>query len=229
MRTSYQDIKASVLDRIRSNIWPPGANLPGEIDLAEEFGCARATVNRAMRELVDEGILERKRKAGTRVKSSPTRRANFVIPVIGDEIRASGAVYRYSLIEREEMPAPGWLRPRFDIASSARVLFLRCMHFAGTAPYQLEDRWINLDAVPTAADCDFQDIGPNEWLVREVPFTEGELVFSATNATQEIADFLNTSEGSAMFTMERSTWLDSASVTYARFYYTRDYKLTTRI
>ena len=57
MRTSYHDIKAIVLTRIRENIWPPGANLPGEIELAKEFGCARATVNRAMRELVDEGIL----------------------------------------------------------------------------------------------------------------------------------------------------------------------------
>ena len=61
MRTSYHDIKAIVLTRIRENIWPPGANLPGEIELAKEFGCARATVNRAMRELVDEGILERHR------------------------------------------------------------------------------------------------------------------------------------------------------------------------
>lgn len=229
MRTSYQDIKAIVLDRIRSNIWPPGASLPGEIDLAQEFGCARATVNRAMRELVDEGLLERKRKAGTKVKSSPTRRAAFVIPVIRDEIANLGATYRYNLIEREEISAPGWLRPRFNVTRSARVLYLRCMHFADTAPYQMEDRWINLEAVPHAADFDFQDMGPNEWLVREVPFTEGELVFSATNATQEIADFLNTSAGSAIFTMERSTSLDGARVTYARFYFTRDYKLTTRI
>lgn len=50
VRTSYQDIKANVMTRIRENIWPPGANLPAEIELAREYGCARATVNRAMRE-----------------------------------------------------------------------------------------------------------------------------------------------------------------------------------
>ena len=60
--------------------------MPGEVDLAEEFGCARATVNRAMRELADEGFIDRKRKAGTRIKSSPTRHAKFAIPLIRDEI-----------------------------------------------------------------------------------------------------------------------------------------------
>ena len=85
-RISYQDIKALALKRIRNKTWPPGSIMPGEVDLAEEFGCARATVNRAMRELADEGFIDRKRKAGTRIKSSPTRHAKFAIPLIRDEI-----------------------------------------------------------------------------------------------------------------------------------------------
>jgi GntR family histidine utilization transcriptional repressor len=218
-----------VLGRIRSNIWPPGAHLPGEIELAKEFGCARATVNRAMRELVDEGILERKRKAGTKVKSSPTRRAQFAIPIIGEEIRNTGASYRYALVERETMLVPAWLKSRLEMPKGSEVLHIRCMHYAGNDPYQFEDRWINLAAVPNAASFDFEEIGPNEWLVREIPFTEGELVFSATNATQEIANFLNTSEGTAIFTSERTTWLDKVSVTYARLYFARDYKMTTQL
>lgn len=228
MGRSYHDIKAIALSRIRSNVWPPGAHLPGEIELAKEFGCARATVNRAMRELVDEGILERKRKAGTKVKSSPTRRAQFAIPIIGEEITNTGAAYQYVLVERTVIAAPGWLRSRIDIPKGTKVLHLKCMHYAGSNPYQFEDRWINLAAVPNAADCNFEDIGPNEWLVREVPFTEGELVFSATNASNEIANFLNTSDDTDVFTVERTTWLDKLSVTYARLYFSRDYKMTTR-
>lgn len=229
MRTSYHDIKASILGRIRSNIWPPGANLPGEIDLATEFGCARATVNRAMRELVDEGILERKRKAGTKVKSSPTRRAQFAIPIIREEISNTGAVYRYSLIERKVIAAPGWLRSRIEIPKGAKVLHLRCLHYAGSNPYQFEERWINLAAVPNASTFDFEKMGPNEWLVREVPFTDGELTFSATNASSELANYLNTAEGTALFTVERTTWLEKLSVTFARLHFARDYKMTTRL
>lgn len=229
MRTSYHDIKATVLDRIRKDVWPPGANLPGEIELAEEFKCARATVNRAMRELVNDGILERKRKAGTRVKLSPSRKAEFSIPLIREEITNTGADYRYALVDRNIVVAPSWLRAQIEIPQHQKVLHLRCMHFAGNRPYQFEDRWINLGAVPDAQDCLFEDIGPNEWLVRKIPFTKGELVFSATNATQEIADFLNAANGDAVFTVERTTWLEDASVTYARLYFARDHKMTTSL
>ncbi len=229
MRSSYQDIKADVLNRIRQNIWPPGANLPGEIELAEEFGCARATVNRAMRELVDEGILERKRKAGTRVKSFPTRKARFTIPLIREEIESTGAAYRYALVDREVIAVPGWLSAQVKIPRNGKVLHLKCMHFASNKPYQLEDRWINLTAIPKAEKQDFEVIGPNEWLVREVPFSEADLSFSATSATQEIADFLDQKEGDAVFTAERTTWLDEANITHARLYFSQGYKMTTKL
>jgi GntR family histidine utilization transcriptional repressor len=228
-RTGYQDIKAHILGQIRANIWAPGANLPNEIDLAAEFGCARATISRAMRELVDEGILERKRKAGTRVKSSPTRRAQFSIPIIREEIENTGATYRYDLIFRQIRKAPNWLRSRLGLPTNASVLHLKCMHYAGNNPYQFEDRWINLEAVPSAKDYPFEDIGPNEWLVREVPFTDGHLEMSATNATEDIAAFLKTTLNTAVFTVERTTFLGSLNVTYARLYFARDYKMTTSI
>jgi GntR family histidine utilization transcriptional repressor len=229
VRSSYHDIKAEVLKRIRQNIWPPGANLPGEIDLATEFGCARATVSRAMRELVDEGILERKRKAGTRVKPAPTRKARFSIPLIREEIANTGAAYRYALVDRTVLPAPGWLRAQVNLPMAAEVLHLRCMHFADNKPYQFEDRWINLAAIPQAREEPFEELGPNAWLVREVPFSEAELTFSATNATQDVADFLDLSEGDAIFLAERTTWLNDQTITHARLYFAGGYKMTTRL
>ncbi|MBE9477311.1 MAG: GntR family transcriptional regulator, partial [Proteobacteria bacterium] len=97
-KNSYSDIKKTVLARIRDHTWPPGSIIPGEVELSEEFGCARATVNRAMRELAEDGILDRKRKAGTRVNKFPIRHAKFAIPLIRTEITSTGAAYRYTLI-----------------------------------------------------------------------------------------------------------------------------------
>ncbi len=229
IRTGYQDVKTHILSQIRANIWAPGSTLPNEVDLAATLGCARATISRAMRELVDEGILERKRKAGTKVKTNPTRRAQFAIPIIREEIEKTGAPYRYDLVERRILAAPDWLRSRLDLPSKTQVLHIRCMHYAAQNPYQFEDRWINLDAVPQAETFDFKSLGPNEWLVKEVPFTDGNLEFSASNATSEIAAFLQVPENTAVFTSERTTWLNNQNVTYARLYFTRDYKMTTQL
>ena len=62
---SWQSVQDEVLRRIHNRIWKPGAQIPNETDLAKEFNCGRTTVNRALRELAESGILERKRKSGT--------------------------------------------------------------------------------------------------------------------------------------------------------------------
>jgi GntR family transcriptional regulator, histidine utilization repressor len=48
------------------------------------LGCARATVNRALRDLAEAGLLERRRKGGTRVPLTPVRKATFEIAIIRD-------------------------------------------------------------------------------------------------------------------------------------------------
>jgi GntR family transcriptional regulator len=48
-----------------------GALLPNEVELAQALGVARNTVRTAMDRLVREGLLERKKGVGTRVKRAP--------------------------------------------------------------------------------------------------------------------------------------------------------------
>jgi GntR family histidine utilization transcriptional repressor len=227
-KSNYADIKEIVLARIRDHTWPPGAIIPGEVDLSQEFGCARATVNRAMRELAEDGILDRKRKAGTRVNKFPIRHAKFAIPLVKTEIEATDATYRYTLISKKSLTAPAWLRARLGLNDSAKVLHLQCLHFADNIPFQFEDRWINIEAVPNVKHADFTTGGPNEWLVKEVPFTDVEIAFSARIADKEIAEYLSLSIGDPVFTTERITWLAGNPITFARFSFGRGYSLKTR-
>lgn len=226
---SYRDIKKIVLDRIQNRIWMPDSVLPNETDLAEEFSSSRTTVNRALRELAEEGYLERKRKAGTRVLSSPIRKAQFSIPLVRDEITETGATYRYSLVERSVLSAPPWLSARLNLGHEQNVLHLRCMHYADNVPFQFENRWIVPDCIPDVLDADFTQSGPNDWLVQKVPFTNLELSFMATRADQTIAEFLDTPPGDPIFTAERITWLRSAPVTLAKLFFAPGYRMTTHL
>jgi GntR family histidine utilization transcriptional repressor len=182
-----------------------------------------------MRELAEDGIIDRKRKSGTRVKATPTRQAKFVIPLVRLEVESLGKNYRYSLINKEKQTAPGWLRGRLGLPSDSEVLHLECMHYADGKPFQYENRWINLAPVEEASEADFEKIGPNEWLVNKVPFTDAELTFSASIAAQHIADLLAIEMGVALFTTERTTWLDDIPVTYAQLYFHPGYQMTTRL
>lgn len=228
MKVTYKEVKSDILAKIIKGDWAPGDLVPNEVDLAETYKCARATVNRAMRELSDDGIIERRRKAGTRVRMSPIRQARFDIPVIRDEVEDKGASYRYSLASRSLRVAPDWLRARLRLPDDGMVLHLVCMHYADGIPYEHEDRWINLTALPKAETADFSENGPSEWLISTIPFSEAEINFSAGLADEKLADYLACSVGDPLFNIERSTWWENDAVTYVRFSYRPGHRMTTR-
>jgi GntR family transcriptional regulator, histidine utilization repressor len=227
-KLGFRDIKREVFRRIRSNVWGPGTLLPGEVDLAAEFGCARATVNRAMQELSDDGVIERRRKGGSRVKLAPSRQVTFEIPLIRTEVEGRGAEYRYELISSAIEKAPKWLQVRLSLVANTPVRHVECIHYADRTPFQYEDRWINLSAVPRAEAADFSSLSPNEWLVSEVPYTNAEVRFSATRADAKISKLLKTVVGEPIFLSERSTWLSETPVTNVRFYFAPAYQMIAR-
>ncbi|MGC1497489.1 MAG: UTRA domain-containing protein [Sulfitobacter sp.] len=228
MKVTFKDVKADLMAKITQGVWPPGELMPNEADLAAEYGCARATVNRAMQELSDDGIIERKRKAGTRVRKAPVRQARFSIPIVRQEIEAQGAQYRYALVSQELIKVPDWLRARLNLKTGQAVLHLNCMHYADGSPYQFEDRWINPAVTPDVRSADFSETGPNEWLVAAVPFSDAEIGFMAVEADATLAEHLGCTPGAALFRTERTTWWQDRAVTLVHLTYRPGHRMTTR-
>jgi GntR family histidine utilization transcriptional repressor len=126
------------------------------------------------------------------------------------------------------MDAPDWLRARLQLAKDGRVLHLICMHYADGAPYQYEDRWINLAMLPQAENTDYSTLGPNEWLIETVPFSNAEISFSATAADKVLSNHLSCPLGSALFTTERATWWEGQAITYVRLSFRPGHRMTAR-
>lgn len=219
-RTGWRAIHGEARRRIAQRIWPPGALIPVEAALAEEFGVARATVNRAIRALAEEGLVERRRKGGTRVVEAPKRQARAAIPLIRDEIEATGRAPDYRLLSAVQKEPPADVALAFAGAASKHVVAL---HMADDAPFVLEERWINLGAAPAAAAIDFAEISANEWLVRNAPFTDGDIAMSAKPASDAEAEALRVSPGAPLFVVERATRADGVAVTIARLAYAPGY------
>lgn len=227
MLTGWEDIRTEVLRRISGREWLPGASIPTEEQLAETFGVARATVNRALRELAAEGVLERRRKAGTRVALHPVRKATLDIPVTRLEIEGRGQRYGYRLLlEAEDEPPPA-IASRLGLAPGARLLHLVCLHLADGRPALIEDRWLNPAVLPQKPD--FHRQSANEWLLAHVPYTTGDIGFSAANATAEEARLLEVPQGAALFVLDRTTWEGDRPVTCVRLAHTPGYRMQTLI
>ena len=226
---SWQNIQHEVFRRITERIWLPGELIPNEITLAEEFGCARATVNRAMRELASAGLLERKRKAGTRVALNPVRKATLEISITRQEVERRGSQYRFILLEKtEEVPAI-LVSSQMGIPGGTRLLHLKTLHLADNQPFMYEDRWINLKAVPNILESDLTQINANEWLVQNAPFSQGDIWFSAENASDIEAEHLATTAGAAIFTIERMTKIAETTITLVKLAYAPGFRMHTTI
>ncbi|MGQ7846104.1 GntR family transcriptional regulator [Granulosicoccus sp. 3-233] len=222
----WQDVQTEVLRRLHDRFWKPGDLLPSEADLAAEFGCARTTVNRALQAIAEEGLLERRRRGGTRVVINPERRATFNIPVIRLEIEQLQCEYGYQLLKRRQQRPSKAVQERMQVEADARIVFLRALHTADGKPYVVENRWIDLAVVPAAADADFNVQSPNEWLVEHVPFSGGDLVLSAQSASEEDAGALGCEKHAAVFMAERRTRnTQDATITVVRLVYAPGYRM----
>lgn len=227
-QAKFLDIKQEIIARIQNGIWAQGALMPTEQELAQEFACARATVNRALRELAEQGLINRKRKSGTRVNATPIKQARFEIALVRQTIEERNATYRYALVECAQTAPPDWLRAQLDLPKHAAMLHLKCMHYADNQPFQFEERWINTDAVPDVIEADFTNSGPNEWLLAQVPFSNAEIAFSAIAADDEMARFLATPADTPLFQMERTTWFQDKPVTFVRMTFHPGYRMQTQ-
>lgn len=228
-RSSFRAIRDEIARRISNKTWEPGTLIPGEEALAAEFGAARATVNRALQELARSGLIERKRKVGTRVAPNPVREARFVIPIVGDQIKQSGADYEYRLLDRAIEKASMDIAQRLQIDPGTEVLHLKCLHLADGKPYQFEDRYINLVTLPHAREQDFTARGPNEWLVNDAPFSRAEFTFLAATAAEEEERLLGLAPSSPVFVGERRTWLRDQVITFVRMVHPPSHRITTVI
>lgn len=227
-KTTFRDVMAEILHRITDGPWGPGTLLPGEVELAEEFRCSRTTMNRALREVTELGFLDRRRKAGTRVRMAPIRQARFEMPIVRAEVEKTGASYRYVLVSREILAAPDWLRTRMDLQTGGEVVHLLCLHYANDEAFQLEDRWINGAALPQSLEQDFTEISPNEWLIATVPYSEVEISFLAVAADARIVTNLGHRLGEPVFCVERATWWQNAAITLVTLSHRHGYRMTTR-
>ncbi len=206
-------------ERILSGAWPPGYRIPSEHDLADQYNCSRMTVNKVVTQLAHAGLVERRRKAGSFVCRPHSQSAVLEIKDIKTEVIEQGLDYRFEILSMHKRRARANDRSRLALADTRPILALVCRHFAGRRPFCLEERLINLDAVPEAAAQMFDTIAPGAWLIQRVPWTAAEHRIRAEAAGAATGRQLAVSAGTACLVIERRTSWADAPITFVRLTY----------
>lgn len=227
--TLYKQIRLDIERRILTGEWPPGHRIPFEHELMADYRCSRMTVSKALSELAQADLIERRRRAGTFVRRPQFLSAVLKISDIRAEITALGRSYGYQLIKCSRRIANATDRNRLGVGKTGKVIAIACRHSADGVPFAIEDRLIDLDAVPEAATAEFAKEPPGSWLLHHVPWTEAENAISAISADDEAAEILDIPVGAACLVIDRHTWRGGRPLTAVRLIYPGEtHKLVAR-
>jgi len=202
---AYQRVKRYVLDRIQRGAWQEGDAIPGEEALAREFGVSRMTVNRALRELSDEQIVERVQGSGTYVAQQKYQATLVEIRNIAEEIAARGHRHHSALHTLERCKADEVLARAFGVRTGRRLFHSVVVHFENDRPIQVEDRYVHPDVAPEYLAQDFTSQTPNAYLMRVAPLQGVLFVIEAVPPSSHVAKLLAMTSGEPCLVLRRQT------------------------
>ena len=86
-KPKYQQVFEAIEQGLLSKRYQPGQKLPSEAALVEEFGASRITVVRALRELQQRGIVQRRAGSGTYVTDGVATNASLLFGLVIPNLR----------------------------------------------------------------------------------------------------------------------------------------------
>jgi len=212
----YLQVKRRLLDRIATGALAPGDRAPTERALVAETGASRMTVNRALRELADEGVITRIQGAGSFVAEPKSASDLLTLHNIADEITARRRRHSADVISLASVRLGPEDAARMRLARGASAFRSILVHREDGVPIQLEDRLVNPALAPDYLGQDFTRRTPNAYLTARAPASAVEHAVEAGAADAETAARLDVPSGAPCLIAWRRTWVDVRVASLAR-------------
>lgn len=154
--TLHSQISQWLRDRITGGDWPEHYRLPAEPDLARRLGVSRGTLRRAVRTVVDEGLLVQTRGRGTFVATTVVEPPLAQrLTTLSEAFIDAGHPLTTTVIGQEVAEPPAPVAALLEVEDSDPVLRLeRVRHLDGTAVARLVN-YVRLDLAPGIEEVDF--------------------------------------------------------------------------
>ena len=215
----YQQLKDLIIGRISNGDLRPRDRVPSENDLVESMNVSRMTANRALRELTDEGYVDRIAGRGTFVSDFRARSHVLEVQNIADEIARRGHTHSCEVLRQSRQHARGEIARALDIEQGTDVFHLLLVHFENGSPVQVEDRHVVADFAPECMQQNFQTVTPSAYLTAISPLQEAEQVVRAALPNAAVRQQLQMTDNEPSLVVIRRTWSHGRPVTFARLHH----------
>jgi len=215
----YQQIKATIEQKISSGEWPAGQKLPSENDLVQALDVSRMTINRALRELTQQGLVNRVHGRGSFVAERPRHASLIELEDIAVEVAQAGKRYHAEIINLNQGPADAELAELMQVDVGSELFFLRAVHFQDNQPIQLESRYVNPQLVPEFMQQDYAKVTSTAYLLQQFRPEEMEHIVKAVIADPTTRELLQISREQPCLELSRRTWFNQQVVTQVTLTY----------
>lgn len=205
----YHQVAQGIEAAINSGVLKPGSRLDNEIDLAAQLNLSRPTMRKAMDELVRSGLLVRKRGVGRQVVSSQVRRP-LGLSSLYDDLTNSGKEPTTEVLSFSHVEADDAVLATLQLPEGSKVYHFARLRKVGGKPLALMENWVR-DDITAVDEAMLAAEGGLYSIIRRcgINFRLATQRIGAMTANEYQAAKLETSEGSALVTIERTALDDT--------------------
>ena len=226
----YQQLKDLILGRIAAGDLQPTDRVPSEHELVEAMNVSRMTANRALRELHDEGYVERIAGRGTFVSDFRSQSHLVEVQNIADEIASRGHRHSSTLLRLSRQRARGEIAKALQVEQGTDIFHLLLVHHENGTPIQVEDRHVLASFAPDCLEQDFETVTPSAYLSSVAPLQEADHVVRAAMPNAAVRQHLHMADDEPALVVIRRTWSGGHPVTFTRLHHPGSrYELTGRL
>jgi DNA-binding GntR family transcriptional regulator len=204
----YFQVSEQLRAAIREGTLPPGSRIENEVKLAEDLGMSRPTIRRAIQELVDQGLLVRRRGVGTQVVMGPFAR-DVELTSLHDDLVKGSRHPETDVLLHELVAASADVAEHLGVDEGAEVLHIRRLRYADGVPFALLVNYLSPDLKDISREA-LTEYGLYQLLRgRGATMRVAKQTIGARAATAEESELFEVPAASPLLTMARTLYDDS--------------------
>lgn len=217
----YLQLQRLLRDAIKQQVLPQDSAIPPERELAEEFAVSRITVRKALEGLVEEGLLSRRRGAGTFVNGPRVEKSFSKLSSFSEDMLSRGRRPHSVWVNRSIGTVTPEESMSLGLSPGAAVYRFHRVRFADETPMAIEYSTVPAYCLPSLEAVDHSLYDALERAGNRP--TRALQRLRAISFTAEQAETLHVSVGDAGLLIERRGFLrDGRPSEFTQSYYRGD-------
>lgn len=205
----YEIVMDYINDRIKDGTYKPGDQIPTEEELCSLTGFSRTTVNKAIIQLVNQGVIERTRGRGSFVKAHAVHKqvkgySSFSQDLLNQGIQPGAHLLSYEVTKAQNYPD---IREKLHLQDNDLVHFFVRLRTGDQMPMAISRTWIPVSVVPVIPT-EILNHSLYEYLHNEMKITPEKISyrFSASIPDENIKKQLHLTSATAILTCAHVSW-----------------------